>query len=403
MKCILLAIVFLIACNQHSETIEVNRGGQKVFYTCSMHPEIIRDKPGDCPICGMKLVKKETDSKAVNEVELSSLLKPANQYVVSSIPVTTIKPADAQNEMEALGVTDYDTRMIGDISAKVSGRIQKLYVKYTFEEVMKGQKIMDIYSPELSTAQQNLLFFLKNDASNTSLIDAAKQKLLLSGVSSAQLQQIVSTGKPSYTIAVYSNYSGHIHDIGDNMTSSDKTNDLVTKQLRIKEGMYVQKSQTVFSVYNPHRLAALIDLYPEQQPFVKTGTRVRIIPESFPEKYFDTKITFIEPFFREGSKTLKARAYFDNGTLDIPVGSQVRAIIYGNDHIGNFLPKEAVVSLGRNKIVFLKTKDQFQTHTVQTGISYKSQVEILSGLSERDSVAINAQYLMDAESIIKAN
>jgi Cu(I)/Ag(I) efflux system membrane fusion protein len=149
-------------------------------------------------------------------------------------------------------------------------------------------------------------------------------------------------------------------------------------------------------------LAALIDVYPEQQSFIKTGTIVRIIPESYPDKYFSARINFIEPFFREGSKTLKARAYFDNSSLDIPVGNQLRVIIFGKNHIANWLPKEAVISLGRNKIVFLKTKDGFQTHNVQTGIEFKNQIEIVNGLSFQDSVAVNAQYLMDAESIIKA-
>ncbi len=400
--CILFMLTLFQYCTQHSERTIGQKTEQKEVYTCPMHPQIIRDKPGNCPICDMKLVKKETDTKAIKEVELSSLLKPANQFVVSSIPVTTIKADIAQNEMETLGVTDYDTRMIGNIAAKISGRIQRLYFRYTFQEISAGQKVMDIYSPELLTAEQNLLFLIKNDAANTSLINAAKQKLLLLGVSSNQLQQIIKTGKPSYAVSVYSNYTGHIHDMQNDITSTGKRDNLITKELKIKEGMSVQKGQTVFSVYNPHMLAALIDVYPEQQSFINTGTIVRIIPESYPDKYFSARINFIEPFFREGSKTLKARAYFDNSSLDIPVGSQVRVIIFGKDHIANWLPKEAVISLGRNKIVFLKTKNGFQTHNVQTGSAYKNQIEIINGLSSTDSVAVNAQYLMDGESIIKA-
>ena len=401
--CILFMLTLFQYCTQHSERTIGQKTEQKEVYTCPMHPQIIRDKPGNCPICGMKLVKKETDTKAIKEVELSSLLKPANQFVVSSIPVTTIKADIAQNEMEALGITDYDTRMIGNIAAKISGRIQRLYFRYTFQEIRVGQKVMDIYSPELLTAEQNLLFLIKNDAANTSLINAAKQRLLLLGVSSNQLQQIIKTGKPSYAVSVYSNYTGHIHDMQNDITSTGKRDNLITKELKIKEGMSVQKGQTVFSVYNPHKLAALIDVYPEQQSFIQVGTIVRIKPESAPEKYFSARIDFIEPFFREGSKTLKARAYFDNSSLDIPVGSQVRVIIFGKDHIANWLPKEAVISLGRNKIVFLKTKNGFQTHNVQTGSAYKNQIEIINGLSSTDSVAVNAQYLMDGESIIKAN
>ena len=162
------------------------------------------------------IVLQQCTHQSVDSNEIVSyhnLLKPTNQFIISSIPVTTLKADIADNEMEALGVTDYDTRMIGDISARVSGRIQKLYIKSTFQGIMKGQKIMEIYSPELSTAQQNLLFLLKNDASNYSLINTAKQKLLLLGVSPAQIQMLAKSGRASNTVSVYSNYSGHIYEM----------------------------------------------------------------------------------------------------------------------------------------------------------------------------------------------
>ena len=398
---IILSMLFLISCKNQTKKVDEQTHTQKEIYTCPMHPQIIRDKPGDCPICGMKLVKKETENKAINEVELSTLIKPANQYVVSSIPVTTIQPDIAQIEIDAIGVTAYDTRFVGNISAKVSGRIERLYVRSAFQDVMKGQKIMDIYSPELLTAEQNLLFFLKSDAANTSLINAAKQKLLLLGVSPNQLQQIIKTGKPSYTISVYSNYSGHIHDLETMGTPVMKNDNLISPELKIKEGMYVQKEQTVFSVFNPHRLWALIDIFPGQEALVKVGDIVRIIPETAPDKYFSARINFIEPFFRSGSKTLTARVYFDNSTLDLPVGSQVRAIVYGKSQVASWLPKESVVSLGQDKIVFLKSAGGFQTQVVQIGLTYNNKIQITKGLSATDSVAANAQYLMDAESIIK--
>jgi Cu(I)/Ag(I) efflux system membrane fusion protein len=394
---LLATIIFLSACTDQSKKIEEQAQEKKDVYTCPMHPQIIKDKPGDCPICGMKLVKKEADTKAVNEVDLNTLLKPANQYVVSSIPVTTMQPGISQTEIEALGITDYDTRFIGNISAKVSGRIERLYVRSTFQDVMKGQKVMDIYSPELLTAEQNLLFF---DASNFSLINAAKQKLLLLGVAPGQLQQIIRSGKPSYTISVYSNYSGHLHDV-DKMVSTEKNNAIISRELKIKEGMYVQKEQTVFSVYDPHRLWALLDIFPGQETLVKVGDIVRIIPETAPGKYFSARINFIEPFFRSGSKTLTARVYFDNSKLNLPAGSQVRAIIYGKSQVASWLPKEAVVSLGHDKIVFLRSAGGFQTHVIQTGLTDNDRIQITGGLSAADSVAANAQFLMDAESIIK--
>ena len=148
-----------------------------------MHPEIIRDHPGNCPICGMELVKKVDNAVAISDIQLDDLLQPTDRFVVSSIPVTILKTSDETIQIDALGTVAYDTRLVNTISARVSGRIEKLYVKYRYQHIMKGQKIMDIYSPELLTAEQELIFLLKNDPSNISLINAAKQKLLLLGVS----------------------------------------------------------------------------------------------------------------------------------------------------------------------------------------------------------------------------
>lgn len=377
-----------------------------VEYTCPMHPEIIRNKPGTCPICGMDLVKKETDSKKVGDVELESLLKPANEFVVSEIPVTTIEKRGEQTEIEALGNIAYDTRQVGSISARVSGRIEKLYVRYRYQKINKGQKILDIYSPELLTAQQNLLFLLKNDAENTTFIEAAKEKLLLLGMSKEQLQQVIQSGTASLTISVYSNYSGHIHEAinnGSMKTSPGTMRDisLITEELSLKEGMYVQKGQTVFTVFNPDKAWAILNIYGDNQSLIKEGNKVRVIPETAPEKDFRATIDFIEPFYRKESKTLTARVYFDNRNLKIPIGSQVKAIIFGNTKEAFWLPKEAVLSLGMDKVVFQKSDGGFRARKISTGIIHKKHIQVISGLTTADSVAANAQFLMDSESFIK--
>lgn len=391
------------------ELVKMEPGNQEqenVEYTCPMHPEITRDTPGACPICGMELVKKETPGKQVSDVELESLLKPANEFVRSSIPVTTIEKRGEQIEIEALGNIAYDTRQVGSISARVSGRIEKLYVRYRYQKINKGQKILDIYSPELLTAQQNLLFLLKNDKENTTFIQAAKDKLVLLGMSNKQLQQVIQSGKPSLTIAVYSGYGGHIHDAANGglmNTSAGTMKDisLITEDLSLKEGMYIQKGESVFTVFNPDRAWAILNIYGDNQSLVKVGNTVRVLPETVPGKDFRASIDFIEPFYRKESKTLTARVYFDNSTLKIPIGSQVKATIFGNTRDAYWLPKEAVLSLGIDKVVFSKTKGGFRAVKINTGIVHENHIQIVSGLTATDSVAANAQYLMDSESFIK--
>jgi membrane fusion protein, copper/silver efflux system len=176
---------------------------------------------------------------------------------------------------------------------------------------------------------------------------------------------------------------------------------LITEELSLKEGMYLQKGQPVFTVYNPDRAWAILNIYGENQGLLKAGNTVRIIPETSPGKDFRATIDFIEPFYRKENKTLAARVYFDNSKLKIPIGSQIRATIFGNTKDAYWLPKEAVVSLGMDKVVFQKTDGGFKAHKINTGITHKNHIQVLSGINETDSVAVNGQYLMDSESFIK--
>lgn len=349
-------------------------------------------------------------SKDSTSISLNTLLKPADAFAVSTVPVITPQAQDQKVEINALGFVGYDTRAVGTVSARISGRIERLYVKYRFEPVRAGQKIMDIYSPEILTAQQNLLFLLKNDAENKEFIAAAKDKLLLLGMSSEQVQQVMQSRKTLFTISVYSRYSGHIHDATGMMNMAEASGNspmkdfsVTTEELSLKEGMYVTKGQTIFSLYNPGRSWALLNFYADNQALIKIGNAVTVVPEVAPEKTFTGKINFIEPVFRSGSKTIAARVYFDNARLQLPIGSQVKATIAANAVEGVWLPREAVVSLGLKKAVFVKQDGGFAARNVETGYAVNNYVQIRSGVGPKDTVAANGQYLIDSESFIKSN
>ncbi len=356
-------------------------------------------------------MKMESDSSTSHDVSLHTLLQPTSGFAISSIPAITLIKKEEHIEINALGYTAYNTNEVGAISARVNGRIEKMYVKYRYQLIKKGQKIMDIYSPELLTAQQNHLFLLKNDAANYSLINASKQKLLLLGFSAEQLQQLIKTQKPLLTVSVYSRYSGHIHEALNQVMSKDITApasmngalSLTTEELSLKEGMYLQKGQTVFRVYNANKIWALLNIYSSDQVFIKTGNKVSIVPESRPEKTFQSSIFFIEPFFRPGSKTLTARVNIDNSELQLPIGSQVKATIFSTPVNAAWLPKEAIVSLGFEKIVFVKSGNGYKAQKVTTGVANNNLIQVTGGITPADSVAVNAQFLMDSESFIKIN
>jgi membrane fusion protein, copper/silver efflux system len=398
-------LFFMLACRDNRPVKETGKVAQKETWTCSMHPEIVRDQPGSCPICGMDLVKKVENAAIDSEIRLEELLQPADRFVVSSIPLAALTHMKVEPEIKALGTITYDTRLVNTISARVSGRIEKIYVHYRYQHVMKGERIMDIYSPELQTAQEELLFLIRNDPENISLIQAAKQKLLLLGMRDDELQKVIHSGKTSLTISVYSNYSGHLHESGNTMPGTanepGRMNAAITEELPVKEGMYIQKGQVIFQIFSMDKCWVLLSIFPETQNLVKKGNGVHVIPEADPGKAFRAKIDLIEPVFRNNSKTVTARVYFENKDLELPVGSQVSATVFGDALEADWLPRSAVLSLGLGKVVFLKTTGGFKAHKIETGIVSRQFVQVLSGLNSSDSVAENAQYLMDSEGFIK--
>ncbi len=397
-----LGLMVFIGCKDHSKARVTSNAGTEEIYTCSMHPQIIEHAPGHCPICGMTLVKKENAAREISKVDLSTLLQPVNNTVLSSIPVTTMQVEKQQLRLNALGTVEYDTRFMKTISARVSGRINKLYIKYRFQPVRAGEKIMELYSPELLTAQQNLLFLIKSDPENEALIDAAKQRLLLLGMHEIDLQRMITNGNAQPNITVYSNYTGHIHEAGQKGYSTEPVSlPTETPELTVKEGMYVDRGQPVFQVNNMNHVWISLSLFPRDISLVKVGTPVTIIPETEPDKKIHGKINFIEPFYRDNSKTVTARVYLDNSALMIPVGSQVKATMDVSTSLNNWLPQAAVLSLGLNKVVFLKERKVFKVKPVKTGITANNLIQITNCLSEKDSVATNAQFLVDSEGFIK--
>ncbi|MEP7231597.1 MAG: HlyD family efflux transporter periplasmic adaptor subunit [Ginsengibacter sp.] len=342
---------------------------------------------------------KKAKPVTLNNISLERLLKPTNEFVVASLPVITPGESDINIPVNAYGVIEADTRASGTISARVSGRIEKLYLRYRFQSVKAGQKVLEIYSPELLTAQENLLFLVKNDAQNTSFINAAKQKLLLLGMSPAELNKVIETGKPLYSIGVYSNYNGYVVSNGMNQNAMNITVS-ETQELPLKEGMYVNKGQTLFNIMNYHKTWVALQIFPEQQSLIKKGDAVQITPETDTDAVINGKIDFIEPFFRNNSKTLTARVYFKNKDM-LTLGSQVKAKIFTAGKKGLWLPEAAVLTLGMNEVVLLKSDGGFMAHKITAGMRADDKVQILSGLNATDTVAANAQYLIDSESFIK--
>ena len=387
-------------------------------YTCPMHPEIVRNEPGTCPICKMDLVKKEMTGTSGDTFssDLDMLLKPTYEYVLSSIKTVHPVRKTLTASMEAPGYLAYDARKVQAISARFGGRIERLYVKYPYQPVKKGQRILDMYSPEIATAQQDLIFLLENDAANTTLIENARRRLSLLGLTSQQIQGVEKSRKPNLSLPVFSPYDGLVFE--NNMTApaaagADMGAEAATAQpvpnatpgggeLYLREGMYVQKGQRLFSVQSLATVWALLEFYPSDAAAVKVGQTASIRIEPF-DKPFSGKINYVEPQFGAGGKNLRARVYLENPGGKLKPGALLNATVRAGGRSGLWIPRTAALDLGRQKVVFLKKDGVFKTQKIEVGGISGDWLEVRSGISETDEVAADAQFLMDSESFVKSN
>lgn len=402
-----MVILMFAACNNyppenagHDNHMQLQ---EKKVYTCPMHPQIIKDQPGQCPICGMTLVENKNDGKSIRDSDLTFLLKPTNKYVLSTIK--TIRPQEKELPVEfmATGNIAYDTRLINTVSARVSGRIEKLYVKYKFQPVSKGDKLMDIYSKDLVTEQENYIFLLNNDNGNKAIITAAENKLMLMGLNKEQAAELKTSKKVVQTISIYSSYSGHLHDLsnmkqGNGMNNSKEIN----QELQIHEGMYVEKGQTVFNIYRTNKVWAILNFYPEGENFIKAGQKIKLSIDGI-NNFLQAKIDFIEPVLRPNQKTISARVYLDNPDGNIKIGALVKATVVGETIKGLYLPASSTLSLGETDVIFVLKDKLFKATPVKLGGRSDGWIEILSGLPRTEDIAENAQLLMDSESFVKTD
>ncbi|MHB8205968.1 HlyD family efflux transporter periplasmic adaptor subunit [Mucilaginibacter sp.] len=403
---ILLSAMLVTACSDKKKQQASVQTKSGAIYTCPMHPQILEDHPGSCPICGMTLVKKSGQASEGSGISLNTVLQPVNSSVISGVKAIMPEQKEVATTISAQGYLDFDARMFNNIASRYSGRIEKLYIKYAFQEIHKGERIFDIYSPDMVTAQQDLIFLMKNSPAETSLINAAKQKLLLLGMANVQVNQVIQTGKAFYSLPVYSSYEGHVHDIphsqmeggSDTKAPSDYANNL---PLSIREGMYVEKGQNLFNVVNPHMLWAILKIDQSLIAAIKLNQPVKITLPDIPGKTINATVDFIEPVLREDDKTISIRVYLDNMDHELKVNSLVKAEIQTGNINGLWIPRTALVYLGQTQIVWLKNGPIFKAKQVSTGVISKNDVLVSKGLSATDSIASDAQYLTDSESFIK--
>jgi Cu(I)/Ag(I) efflux system membrane fusion protein len=394
--------VYFLIIKQHGT---MDSHGQKEVYTCSMHPQIRKNKPGNCPICGMELIKIETHTQEMDSTLSENLLKPTDNFIVGDFQKTTPKDTSVSAEINLPGIVEYDPNASINISARVSGRIEKMYVNYKYQRVNKGQKLFDLYSPELLTEQQNYIYLMSNDTENESLIAASKQKLLLYGITETQLKSLKETKRTNPVISIYSPAYGIINntdEMGASVNAAGMQNAVsAADRLKFKEGDYIQKGEVVFKLSNTDKVWAVFNVLQGYSSLIKLNQSVVISSELNTSEPIYAKINFIETQLNQSDNSLRIRVYLNNSKLKLPVGLRLQGNVRTNPVKALWLPKQAMVSIGTKKMVFTRLDNGFKAREVKTGIEINNFIQILNGISKYDTIAANAQYLIDSESFIK--
>jgi Cu(I)/Ag(I) efflux system membrane fusion protein len=417
---LLLTILIVAGCGKHGDHAE---GADT--YTCPMHPTVISDRPASCPVCGMDLVRKGRPGEEVKITEdLSRLIKSPNETVVASIKTIKGEFKKIPVSIEVQGIVTYDTRNIYTIPSRIGGRLEKVYLKYAFQKVNKGQKVAEIYSPQLLTAQRELLFLVENDAENVTLIESAKEKLSLLGASSSQINALISRKEVQSTFSIFSPFDGYVvtdeqqpmaptvssasstspsgmdgmGSSGNASSSNSASASNVKEGSFIREGSYVSSGQTLFKIVNTKALRVELNVPSSQGATIKKGDQVEL--NLGDKKTQNATVDFVQPFFNEGEEFVKVRVNTKE-VENLHIGHLTNAVIRLDSVEGLWIPKDAVLDLGLEKIVFIKDRNVLKPKKITAGVQADGWIEVKQGLASSDEIASNAQYLVDSESFIK--
>jgi len=419
--------LILIGCNSDRKPAN---GAQLQKYTCPMHPQIVQEGPGTCPICKMDLVPQHNaNGHTSTDTTLNTLVKPTNALVISGIKTIRLDKGLKTYQMNLTGIINYNTNNWNRVSARVSGRIEKLYIKYNYEPVSKGQRIMDIYSPDLANAQRELLFLKNNNESV--LLESAKKKLLLLGLSMAQINRVLNTGRIEDRIAVYSPYSGYVSESGSSSTgqaiqaggtrissgsaggmgtmNSSASSEIVPEipnissggVLQIREGQYINAGQKLFDLINTDQVWAEFFARPDQLNEFKQGKKVLVQSVDVLAQRTEVIVSLIQPYFKDGTNYSLIRANVPNSKKSWKVG-QLISVSREVEVQGNWLPRTAALQVGMRYVVFVKRNKAFVPVYVELKHQTDQWIDIGDSMEADDELALNAWFLIDSESFIKA-
>lgn len=407
------------AQHEHGESRVVQPGGpmdeQVQAYTCSMHPQIQLPNPGKCPICGMDLIQVKTEPRRDTGTVQSMRELTLSPYAEELAQVRTqvVERKFVQAEVRMVGFVNYDETRRAYITAWVPGRIDRLYVDFTGTMVRKGEPMVYLYSPQLLSAQQELLqsvraagdlkqsrlMVMRETAQST--VTAAKDKLRLWGLMPQQIEEIIRRGKPSDHTTIMAPISG-----------------VVTHKNGI-EGMYVQTGTQIYTVADLSVVWIELEAYESDLAWIRLGQEVEFEVKTYPGEIFKGEVAFIDPFLNEKTRTVKVRLNAPNPDGRLKPDMFVHAVLRATLSEGNrvvvgptagekpplVIPAEAPLITGKRAVVYCAVPDQpgtFVGREIVLGPRAGDHYLVRAGLQEGDLVVTAGNFMIDSSLQIQA-
>ncbi len=355
------------------------------IWTCSMHPQIRMDKPGKCPICAMDLIPLNSLSSDEEQADPGAIVMTESAAKLAEVQTMVVKRGAPEKSLFLQGKVHADERNIAELTARFGGRIEKLFINFTGQQVQKGEKLATIYSPELVTAQRELLEAASFKESRPSLYTAAIGKLKLWDLSDEQISVIESKGEPILYFDVNSPISGTI------------------TMRHVALGDYVKEGKALFQVVDLSHVWILFDAYESDLPWIKKGDMADFTIKSLPGRSFIGKVTFIDPLINATTRVAKVRVELNNPLLDIKPEMFVTGTIQSKIAEGSFelmIPKSSVLWTGKRSVVYVAVPDRnnptFIYRQITLGPEAGNFYVVAEGLKEGEIIVSNGTFKIDA-------
>ncbi|MCL1076559.1 efflux RND transporter periplasmic adaptor subunit [Shewanella dokdonensis] len=370
------------------DTAQGSHGGT-IKYVCPMHPQIVMDAPGTCPICGMTLQKVEMGGQQDTvKVEVSGQIQQALALKVAKASRQTM-----WRSVNTVGEVGYDESQITHIHSRVSGWIEKLTVQSSGDEIKKGQLLYEIYSPELVNAQDDYLLAqdtLKRSGNSEryqELLRKAGLRLELLGLTQGQIQQLAKSGKTQYRVPFYAESSGFV------------------KNLDIRDGMYLQPATEILSMVDLDKVWVIADVFENEQSWLAVGQPADVSIPAMGIKALQGKIDYIYPELDPVTRSLRVRVVLPNNGEHLRPNTLAKVSLFGGANENALvIPQEALIQTGKENRVIVQAPDHsFTARRVDVGMMSRGMVQILSGLNDGESVVLSGQFLLDSEASLKGS